>query len=219
MALAGGVPWESTHGGMLGRWWETATAANFRAKGFYAAVADGDDPMPACLFSTATGAIVGSIFGLLGLMAVAVFSSLMLSVFGKSGGKAVITSLVSGSIGISAIAWATLVMVFAIGGFIGPWVVGGIHHLVLLMVNGVGPGKTYAHTVRVNAYATAGAMFLLPIPFFGPMMAAAFHVINHITGYEVVHGCGGGKAFLAWFTPNLTCCCCYWGLFLVAATL
>ncbi len=219
MALAGGVPWESPHGGMLGRWWETAVAANFKAKGFYAAVAEGNDPMPACLFSTATGAIVGSVFGLMCLLAVAVFSSLMLSVFSKSGGTPVITSVVGGGIGITAAVWATLVLMFAIGGFIGPWVSGGIHHLVLLMVNGVGSGKSYAHTVRVNAYATGGALFLLPIPFFGPMMAGAFHVINHITGYEVVHNCGGGKAFLAWFAPSLTCCCCYWSLFLIAAIL
>jgi hypothetical protein len=78
-----------------------------------------------------------------------------------------------------------------------------------MIFGGVGQGKGYSDTVRAHAYAQSAAYMWLPIPFVGWMISLVFSIINHVTGYDETHRCGGGKAFLAWATPVLICCCCY----------
>jgi hypothetical protein len=202
-ALAGGVPWEAEGGSFLGKWWQTLTAANFRGREFFAAVAEGQDAMTATVFSAVT-----YLFAAAALLAVggAIFALFLTAIVASVGSKA------AGVAGLGAAVLAAygvgLVVAMGLAGFIGPWLIGGIHHLVLLLVSGVGPGRGYTDSVRVTAYGSAAALLFLPIPFVGSMVSLTFNAINHVTGYDLVHNCGGGKAFLAWVSPVLVSCCC-----------
>ena len=217
MPLAGGVPWESPHGGLFGRWWETITAANFKGRELFSAVGQNDDAMSACLFSMTTGAVMGALIGLLYLLLLALWSTAMLAILGSVGIGKVGGAVAGMGIGLGLLFWIGAVIFYAVAGFISPWVVGGLHHLVLMMVGGVGQGKEYSHSVRVNAYAGAASLLFVPIPFLGGLVALVFNIINHVTGYDQVHRCGGGKAFLAWVSPVFICCCCYLALFMMLA--
>ncbi len=217
--LSGGVPWESPQGGLFWRWWETMTAANFKGRELFAAVGQNDDAMSACLFSMTTWALVAAVVGFLLLIFFALWGAAMMAIMGGLGSAKLGGAAAGIGIGIGLLYWVGMVLTYAVIGFIGPWVMGGIHHLVLMLVNGVGPGKEYSHTVRTTAYASAAAMLFAPIPGVGGLISLVFNIINHITGYDQVHGCGGGKAFLAWVTPMLLCCCCYMILIMMVAAL
>jgi hypothetical protein len=219
MPLEGGVPWESPHGGLFGRWWETMTAANFKGRELFAAVGQSDDAMSACLFSMATGAVAGAVIGLFYMVIIGIWGTAMLAIFGSLGLGKLGGAAAGVGIGIVFLFVVGLMIAYAVFGFIGPWVVGGFHHLVLMMVSGVGPGKEYSHTVRVNAYASAAALLFMPVPLMGGLIVLVFNIINHVTGYDQVHRCGGGKAFLAWVSPVFLCCCCYFMLFVMIAAL
>ena len=195
---------------MLSRWWRTMVAVNFRGRELFPAVAHRDDPFAACLFSTVTGAIMGS---LLSAGIVALFTL----------GKMWVYRLVGYSLSLNdwssaAFMWLGIVTYFVAFGFCGPWVLGGLHHLALLLLGGVGEHRGYAHTVRVAAYAYAASLLVVPIPVVGPLIGFSLNALNHVTGYDAVHGCGGGKAFIAWLLPRFGCCCCYTGLFLLVAS-
>jgi hypothetical protein len=207
-ALEGGVPWESESGGFLNRWWETLTATNFKGRQFYAAVAQGDDAMSAVLFSTVTHLIIAAAALAIGGALMALFFTAFIGMAGSAGGPRAAAALAGTSVAIFAMYGLGVIFVAGLVGFVGPWLTGGLHHLCLLMVGGVGDGKGYMDTVRVNAYGGASAMLFYPIPGVGPLVFLAFHAINHVTGYDVVHDCGGGKAFLAWVAPMFVGCCC-----------
>ncbi|RLB60579.1 MAG: hypothetical protein DRI90_13420 [Deltaproteobacteria bacterium] len=214
--LQGGVPWESEHGSMLGRWWETMTAVNFRGRPFFTSAAQSDDAVSACMFSMTTGAIGGAIMGMFYMIFFAIWGTAMFAAFGSHKAGAAMAGM---GIGMGILAWLLMVVGGCIAGFIGPWIGGGIHHLVLAMVGGVGQDKDYAHSVRVNAFAQSAAYLWAPIPGVGGLVSLGFSAKNHIEGYDITHGCGGGKAFLAWFSPVICCCCSYFMLFMFAAML
>ncbi len=209
-ALEGGVPWESSHGGFLGRWWETVTAVNFRGRPFFAAAAQSNDPLPACLFSMTTMAIfmfiaLLLIFTLYAIIGAAFFAALG----GIPGGGRLTAGLAGVGLIIFAVYLVVLTVVYAIIGFIAPWIGGGLHHLGLMLFGGVGAGRGYGDTVRAHAYAQAASLLWIPIPIVGGFVSLIFSIINHVNAYDEVHQCGGGKAFLAWLSPVLICCCCY----------
>jgi hypothetical protein len=213
-ALHGGVPWEAASGGFLGRWWETMTAANFRGRPFFAAVAHGNDPMPAVLFSTVTMTIGGAIMGLIYMVFFAMFGALFFRSLGGTFGP----EIAGFGAGMGLLMFILFTVGGAVGGFISPWVWGGIHHLCLMLFGGVGAGREYVHTVRSHAYAAAAPYLFAPafiIPFIGPLAMVVFYVINHINGYDEMHQCGGGKAFGAVALPFGVCCCLYLSLFFV----
>lgn len=208
------MPWESSEGGLFGRWWATMTAINFKGRPFFsAAAAEGKDAMPAVLFSTVTGALLGAVFGTFFLIALSIGGAAMANVVSDmKGGAAAAPRVGLTGVGLGVALLVGAIVVCTIGGFIGPWLLGGLHHLALLIVGAVGEGRGYGDTVRVSAYAQAGSYLWLPIPVIGSLIAIIFNLMGHVSGYDEVHRCGEGKAFLAWLSPLLmSCCgCCLW---------
>jgi len=202
--LAGGVPWESG-GGLLSRWWATMTAVSFRGRELFAAARESDDAVRACMFSMTTGTMFGAVLGLFYVILLAIWGAAVMAFVPHRLGL----SAASVGLGAGVLLWLGCIVMGCVGGFIGPWIMGGIHHLVLAILGGVGQGKGYAHSVRVNAYAQSAAYLWVPIPVLGGLVSLVFSAKNHVEGYDVTHGCGGGKAFLAWVSPFLCCCCSY----------
>lgn len=214
--LSGGVPWESPSGGLLGRWWATMTSANFKGKEFFAAVAQGSDPMPAVLFSTVTMTIGGAIMGLLYAMGIMLFGAAIIAAFGAS---SLGPSFAGFGVGMAVMVFISATITGAVGGFVGPWVWGGIHHLCLMLFGGVGAGREYGHTVRAHAYASAAPYLFVPaiiLPGVGGLVVLVFFIINHIHAYDEMHRCGGGKAFGAIALPFGICCCLYFAFLMLA---
>jgi hypothetical protein len=206
--LVGGVPWEGD-GNFIGRWWNTITAVNFRCREFFAAAAESSDAMTACMFSMLTAVLFTVVGLLLAGLVMLVFGAFLFSLFGSVGLGKLGPAFATLQIGFFLVGSVVALFSAAALGFLLPWVTGGIHHLVLLVLNGVGEGREYAHSVRVAAYAGASSQLwlMMPIPWLHVLVSVVFNGINHTTGYDEVHRCGGGKAFVAWLTPFLCCCC------------
>ena len=212
--LEGGVPWES-QAGFFSRFFETFTSANFKGKQFFAAVAQSNDPMPAVFYSAIASSVFGLFLGLIYLLMFTFIGTTLGAAFSKMGaGPGAGFGAAGMGFGVGIMFVIGMAVTMAISGFIAPWVMGGIHHLVLAMAGGVGQGREYGSTVRVHAYATGAAILWAFIPGLGSIASLAFQIINHTVGYDEMHRCGGGKAFLAWVSPMLFCCCCYFMLFI-----
>jgi hypothetical protein len=205
------VPWEGS-GGVMRRWWETMTAASFRGRAFFTAVRANDDALAACSFSTLSGAIIGSLLGMSITLASLIGGAAMWQIFPGGVGRQLATAAAGVGVGLGLTLWLSIGLVFAACGFIGPWLLGGMHHLALVLLDGA--DKDYTQSVRVAAYAGASSLLFVTIPIVGWLAAFAFNIINHVVGYDAVHGCGRSKAFFAWAGPNAICCCCYWATFI-----
>jgi hypothetical protein len=209
--LAGGVPWESHELGLLSRWWETFKAVNFHGRAFFAAARQGNDAVSACVFNTMSGAIWGFAIGFLMFLFM-----LLVGAVGIAQGAAQKMPGMGGAVAGVSIGIGLLYVVFTVTigaaiGFVGPWVHGGIHHLLLLMFGGTASDKGYEHTVRAYAFAIGAATpwFLIPVPFLNSLMVAVFAFINLLVGYDETHQAGMGKVLFALFAPVLLCCGCY----------
>jgi hypothetical protein len=140
--------------------------------------------------------------------------------FAGLGGKVPGFGAVAGaSIGIGIVYWILLTGMYAFNGFIGPWIGGGIHHLLLMLFKAVGQGKEYQHSVRVYGYGIGSALpwFLVPIPGLNALAVVVFAFINLVVGYDETHQCGPGKVLLALLSPVVCCCGCYALLFMFGA--
>ncbi len=212
--LAGGVPWEQPGGGFFSRWWSTI-AGIFKGRPFFAAAAQSEDAMSAVTFNCFTMSLVGCVVGLVNLVTIALLGAAFLGTFG---GTRWITGMAGGLVTAGVLQWLMTTIVFAVGGFVGPWIMGGIHHLILAMFGGLPQDKNYSHTVRAHAYANGGALIFMAIPipylgmYLGGMAAFAFGIKNHMEAYDEMHHCGSGKALLAYFTPYICSCCGGWAL-------
>ncbi|MEM6788064.1 MAG: hypothetical protein AAF715_11155 [Myxococcota bacterium] len=208
--LQGGVAWE-TRAGFVGRFVETLVAANFKGKAFYAAVAaGGNDPMPAVFFHATAMALVGFFIGIFYLLIFSFFGAMLGTVLGGLGGRPGSAFGAAGvGLGFGLLGIMGMTLLYGIIGFVTPWVTGGIHHLTLAIASGVGEGRDYSSTVRTHAYASGASVLWVAIPGLGAPVSLVFQAINHTIGYDEMHRCGGGKAFLAWVAPMLVCCCCY----------
>ncbi|MBM4359562.1 MAG: hypothetical protein FJ096_15770 [Deltaproteobacteria bacterium] len=202
--LDGGVPWESTNLGLFSRWVQTLTAT-FKGRPFFATVAQSDDAMSAVTFHTMTFTMMGFVFGGLLFLVTFLFGVAFLGPALPSG---LGTSLAGGASFAGVMMWFGITLVMATTGFIGPWVVGGMHHLVLALTGAVPPDRSYSHTVRAHAYADGGAFVFNAIPYLGSLIVFVLSLKNHLDAYESVHHCGAGKALLAFFSPVLICGCC-----------
>ena len=201
--LDGGVPWESASGGLLMRWWQTI-GATLKGRPFFAAVALNDDAMSAVTFHTMTLALMGFVFGLLYFFLLAVVGTAILAPFSRSGFG---LPLAGGIYGMGFGLWIAATLGGAVVGFVGPWVSGGIHHLILALFGGIPPDRSYAHTVRAHAYANAGATIFSALPYLGTLVTFALGIKNHLEAYEEMHHCGAGKALAAYFAPFVCSCC------------
>ena len=203
--LDGGVPWESASGGLLMRWWQTI-GATLKGRPFFAAVALNDDAMSAVTFHTMTLALMGFVFGLFYLSVPAVLGTVLLGALSRTGFG---LPLAGGAYGMGFGLWIAATLGGAVVGFVGPWVSGGIHHLILALFGGIPPDRSYAHTVRAHAYANAGATIFSALPYLGigTLVTFALGIKNHLEAYEEMHHCGAGKALAAYFAPFVCSCC------------
>ena len=126
---------------------------------------------------------------------------------------------IMGAMGVLAI--IIYPVLFAIAGFVGPWISGGMYHLTLMIFKGA--NKPYMSTVRVAGYAHAYHLWTM-IPILGYLIgwlpAMIFALIATVVGIDETHRCGTGKAILAalLIPVLLTLCCCgvYAALFAAA---
>lgn len=219
---AGVVAWEDRSRPFFSRWWNTTKDVCFNARPFFTGVAESDDPWPSITYSVATGGMSGFVYGLfVGLIYLGMGSMMAAMAGSMPGGKGGAGSPAA-FIGImSAVGMGAALIypiLFMIGGFIGPWVNGGILHAGLALLGGT--TKSYQHTVRVVAYAH-GAQAWMIIPGVGGLVGLVFQIIALITGLDATHKCGSGKAAGAVFLPLILfiCCCCgfYFLVFSMAA--
>lgn len=207
----GGVPWEQPGGSLFGKWWDTVKAANGDTRSFFAAAAR-NESVSAIGFSTMTGALSALVVAVLSGLWIALFGAMILSTVAGLGGRGgTSTAMGMGAFGMGLmlvyVVMIAISIVFAAA--IGPFIVGGIHHVILTILGGVGPGKTYMHTVRVVAYGDGAARAWSLIPLFGGLIYAVFNIKNLVQGYDETHRCGVGKALFAVFSPLICCCLCY----------
>lgn len=212
MASGGAVAWEDRSASVFARWWGTFKDASFNWKPFYAAAAQNEDPWPAVTFSTVTFTITGLIGGLLlGLLYAAIGGvGALAAASSKSSGAG--PAILGGFAGMMAAVGIGLAVAFpilyAIIGFVAPWISGGLHHLALLIVGGT--TRPYSSTVRVVGYAGATHVFSF-IPGVGGLMAIGLNIVSLIHGFDETHKCGTGKAVFAALFPWILFCVCYCG--------
>ncbi len=89
---------------------------------------------------------------------------------------------------------------------IGLFIMGGIYHLLLMIVNGAKNG--FEATINVVAYTTAVMVFSV-VPFCGGLIAWIYRIILNIMGLAEVHETSTGKASFAVLLPYLFCCLCF----------
>ena len=88
---------------------------------------------------------------------------------------------------------------------IGLFIMGGIYHLLLMMVNGAKNG--FEATINVVAYTSAAMLFAI-VPFCGGIIGWFYRIILNIIGFAEVHETSTGKASFAVLLPYLFCCLC-----------
>jgi hypothetical protein len=206
--LTEGLPWESRQGGLFSRWWATVKVANFETRPFFAAAVQyNSGGVPACTFNMMSGAISGFVFGLIYLVLFTVLGAagVLSSLRGPAPGLA--SASAGFGVGIGLFYLVVMTVGQAMGGFINPWIVGGIHHLVLMLFGGA--HRNYEHTVRGFGYAMGAAMAWGLIPALGVFPMLVFSWKNIVQAYDEIHQCGVGKAVLAMLAPVLVCCGCY----------
>ncbi|RYI91593.1 MAG: hypothetical protein EON47_21175 [Acetobacteraceae bacterium] len=211
--MAGGVvAWENPSLGFFGQWWGTVKETFIPSRAFAARIAQSESAMPAATFSLSVFALLGLVFGvLMGVMYGAMGGMAALS-GGKSAGP---IGMLVASMGVGmAIAYP---LMMAVSGFVGPWIGGGIHHLMLMMMGGA--TKSYSHTVRVSGYAAGAALWLL-VPCVGSLAYVVVMVIHNILGLDETHRCGTGKAAAAVLLPIallVVCWCASYGTIMALA--
>jgi hypothetical protein len=218
--LEGGIPWEQQGGSLLGKWWATVKACNGQTRPFFACAAQ-NEKADAILFSVLSGALAGAALGLFYLL---IFSAIGAGMFmgvsslgpkSSTPGANAVAAGVSIGAGILYAIMATVM--YAVMAAIRPFLVGGLHHVLLLMFGGVGERKSFMHTVRVVAYAEGSAYPWIWIPIAGPFIVIYYVIKGLVLGYDETHRCGTGKALLVLFAPLLCCCACYAIMFALTA--
>ena len=97
------------------------------------------------------------------------------------------------------------IVLIPIGVVIGLFIMGGIYHLLLMIVNGAKNG--FESTINVVAYTSAAMLFAI-IPFCGSLIGGIYRIVLNIVGLAEVHETGTGKASFAVLVPYLFCCLC-----------
>ncbi len=197
------VAWEDPSLSFLGKWWGTVKESALPSRAFGAKVATSAEAMPAVTFSL-------SVFALFGLL-VGVFVGVMYAAMGgfaaMAGGKSAgpIGAMMAGmGIGMAIL----YPLMFAAWGFVGPWISGGIHHLLLMMMSGA--SKPYSSSVRVAGYSNGTYLWSL-IPCVGGVVAFVMSIIQNILGLDETHRCGTGKAAAAVLIPIVVGLLCFCG--------
>lgn len=209
IASGGVVAWEDKGQSLFARWWGTFKEVCFNSKRFHVAASQSDDPWPAVTFAVTTGAITGLGLGLfLGLIYVAIggigaFTAMSSTGRHGAGPAAGVFGVLAG-VGVGMV--VLLPLFYMLMELIGPWIIGGLHHVALLMVGGA--TRPYSSTVRVVGYSAA-AEALNCVPIAGGMLAFGLRLVSKTIGLEETHKCGSGKAIFAAVFPYLLGCLCY----------
>ncbi len=111
-------------------------------------------------------------------------------------------------IGLALLAFLAPVLII-----IGLFILSGILHVFLMMVNGARAG--FEATFRVVAYGYSINIFFVAIPVCGIFIAGVWAIVLMIIGLKEAHQTTGGKAAVAVFSPFLVCC----GLLIAASLL
>jgi hypothetical protein len=203
--LAEGIPWEGQDGSLFSRWWRTVKLVNFETRPFFAAAAQSNNGLHAATFNTMSGAIWGVALGFVYFVLFSVLGGVgMFSGMGKSSAAAA-----GFGVGLGLFYWVLMAVSQAFYGFIGPWMGGGIHHVLLMIFKAVPPHREFQHTVRGFGYAVGATTPWMLIPVFGVFPAMFFGIKNLVQAYDEMHQCGVGKVVLALLSPVLCCCICY----------
>ena len=86
------------------------------------------------------------------------------------------------------------------------FIMGGIYHLLLMVVNSAKNG--FEATINVVSYTSAVLLFSI-VPFCGGLIAWIYRIILNIMGLAEVHETTTGKASFAVLLPYLFCCLCF----------
>jgi hypothetical protein len=209
--LAGGIPWEQKGGSIIGKWWATLKACNNETRPFFAAAAQ-NEKGDALFFAMISGGVSGAAIGLLYM---AIFGALSLGFAlgmptgGKGSSPAMSGAMAAGfSLGIGIVYAIFITIASAAGALMRPFIWGGLHHLLLMMLGGVGERRTFMNTVRVAAYAEGASMPWIWIPIAGPFLAMFYGIKDLVVGYDETHKCGIGRAFAVLAAPFVCCCLC-----------
>ncbi len=209
--LQGGIPWEQKVGSFLGRWWATVKACNSETRPFFACAAQ-NEKGDALTFAMVSGAVSGAFIGLLYVLIFAALSmGLMIGLPALGGPKssAGASAMAAGfTIGFGILYGFMITVMSAIGSVVRAFLWGGFHHVLLMLLGGIGERKTFMHTVRVAAYAEGAAAPWIWIPIAGPFLVLFFGIKDLVLGYDETHRCGIGKALLVLSAPFLCCCAC-----------
>ncbi len=216
---AGAVAWEDASKGLVGGGWETFKEACFNPRAFFAAAAQNDNPWPAITFGMATGGVAGLIYGIFTSLIYVAVGGMMASMFrgipGMGSGSPGAMMGVMGAMGVFAI--VAYPILFALSALIGPWISGGIYHLMLMMLGGA--TRPYTNTVRIVGYSNASTMWMI-IPGVGSLISLGFHLVLTVIGLDETHKCGVGKAVGAVLLPIVLicgCCCLVYAMIFAAA--
>ncbi|BBB32809.1 hypothetical protein TTHT_1292 [Thermotomaculum hydrothermale] len=98
------------------------------------------------------------------------------------------------------------IFLIPIGVIIGLFIMAGIYHLLLMIVNGAKNG--FESTVNVVAYTSAVMLFAI-VPFCGGLLGWIYRIILNIMGLAEVHETTTGKATFAVLLPYIFCCLCF----------
>jgi hypothetical protein len=216
-SAAGAVAWEDANKGVVGGGWETFKEACFNPRTFFAGVAQSDNPWPAITFGMTSGAFAGLIYGVFVSLIYVAVGGMMASAFsgipGMGSGSPGMMMGVMGAMGVFAI--IAYPIMFALSALIGPWISGGIYHLMLMMLGGT--TRPYTSTVRVSGYANASTLWMI-VPGVGSLISLGFHLVLTVIGLDETHKCGVGKAVGAVLMPVvLFCGCCCVGYAMIFA--
>ena len=87
---------------------------------------------------------------------------------------------------------------------VGLFIMAGLYHLFLMMVNGAKRG--FETTFNVTCYSVSAKLFML-IPFCGGTVAWIYSLVISIIGISGAHETDGWKGAFAVLMPFVLCCC------------
>lgn len=219
-SVVGAVAWEDSSKGIIGGGWETFKEACFNPRAFFAGVAQSDNPWPSITFGMATGGLAGFLYGVFISLVYLALGGMMAAALGGArgvgagaGGPGMMMG-VMGAMGVFAI--IVYPIMFAMSALIGPWISGGVYHLMLMLFKGA--TKPYTNTVRVCGYSNASTIWMV-IPGLGSLVSIGFHLVLTVIGLDETHKCGIGKAIAAVLVPVVLfcgCCCAVYGMLFAA---
>ena len=177
---------------------------------FSRTIKSGDVASPlifAVILSTAM-ALIGQIWAML-------FGATLLSALPIPAEAEGVLSMLAVTSGFSIMAIFVVTPIFTV---IGVFIGGGILHLMLMLVGGMGESDAgFEGSLRTVAYGSGVGQLAQIVPFIGGMVSMVWTVVLLVTGAMRLHGTSQGKAVAAVLMPVVLCCVCGAALFFFGA--